>query len=181
MKNAFIIHGTWWNPDENWFPWMKTQLEERGYEVQVPRLPTPEGQSLENWTEAFEPFLDHIDKETIFIAHSSGPAFVLSILEGLDFPVKACYFAAGFLGLINIPDFDVLNKTITDRDFDWKKVQKNCKSFYMCHGSDDPYVPLENALMMSRNLGLSIDMIEGGGHLNSESGYREFGYLLKKI
>jgi len=51
----------------------------------------------------------------------------------------------------------------------------------MCHGSDDPYVPLQNAKKMSKNLGIEIDMIKQGGHLNSESGYTEFQYLLKKI
>jgi hypothetical protein len=36
MKTAIIIHGTGGSPDENWFPWMKTQLEEQGYRVFVP-------------------------------------------------------------------------------------------------------------------------------------------------
>ena len=160
---------------------MKSQLEERGYIVYVPELPTPEWQSLENWTKAFESYKQYINEEIIFIAHSSGPAFVLSILESIDREIDACYFAAGFLGLIDIPSFDELNHTITNRDFNWGKIQKNCKSFYMCHGSDDPYVPLQNAKKMSKNLGIEIDMIKQGGHLNSESGYTEFQYLLKKI
>ena len=181
MKNAFIIHWTGWSPEGNWFPWMKAQLEEKGYEVYIPKLLTPEGQSLESWTEAFSEYELYINEETIFIAHSAGPAFVLSSLERLDTRISACYFAAGFLGLINIPDFDVLNTTITNRDCNWEKIHENCKNFYMCHGSDDPYVPLENAKMLSNKLGVEIDMIEWWGHLNSESGYSEFEYLLEQI
>ena len=49
MKNAIIIHGTYGNPDENWFPWLKIELEKIGYQVYVPTFPTPENQNLEAW------------------------------------------------------------------------------------------------------------------------------------
>ena len=31
MKNALILHGTQGNSGENWFPWLKKKLEEKGY------------------------------------------------------------------------------------------------------------------------------------------------------
>jgi hypothetical protein len=34
---------------------------------------------------------------------------------------------------------------------------------------------------MGDNLGIEIDIIDWGWHLNSESGYSEFEYLLNKI
>ena len=181
MKTVFIIHGTWGNPEENWFPWMKEMLEEQGYRVFVPAFPTPGWQSLTSWNEAFSEYMKYIDEETIFIAHSVGPAFVLNILENISIKIKACYFVSGFLGLIDIESFDILNNTITHRDFNWGLVKNNCNNFYMCHGSDDPYVPIENAEAMANNLGVEIDMIEWGGHLNEESGYSEFEYLSNKI
>ena len=51
----------------------------------------------------------------------------------------------------------------------------------MCHGDDDPYVPLYSAEIMADNLNVDIDIIQWGGHLNEESGYSEFEYLLTKI
>jgi len=33
---SFIIHGTYGKPEENWFTWLKENLEERGHEVIVP-------------------------------------------------------------------------------------------------------------------------------------------------
>lgn len=181
MKTAIIIHGTGWNPKENWFPWMKQQLEIKWYQVFVPAFPTPHNQSLETWLEVFEDYKKHVNPETIFIAHSVWPAFVLSVLEQLDTSVKACYFAAGFLELIQIPEFDLLNETITARQFNWEKIHTNCKNFYMCHGSDDPYVPLHSAEILAENLWIEIDIIEWGWHLNDESGYTSFEYLLEKI
>jgi predicted alpha/beta hydrolase family esterase len=46
MANIFIIHGSYGNPDENWFPWLKKELEQEGHKVFVPKFPTPEDQSL---------------------------------------------------------------------------------------------------------------------------------------
>lgn len=181
MKTAFIIHGTGWSPEGNWFPWMKTQLEEKWYQVHVPAFPTPHHQSLESWLEVFQEYIPQIDNETIFVAHSVWPAFVLSVLELLDTPVKACYFASWFLELIQLPEFDLLNETITAKQFSWDKIHQNCKSFYMCHGDDDPYVPLYSAEILSENLWIEIDMIENGGHLNDEVGYTSFEYLWEKI
>lgn len=181
MKNAFIIHGTGGSPEGNWFPWMKQKLEERWYRVFVPKFPTPENQCLDSWKQVFEQYTDHINAETIFVAHSLGPAFVLSVLEVIDTPISACYFAAGFLGLLRLQDFDELNTTFTTKVFDWEQIHSNCSKFYMCHGSDDPYVPIENAKLLADKLWVEIDIIQNWWHLNVESGYTEFAYLLAKL
>lgn len=170
-----------WSPEGNWFPWMKTQLENQWYKVIVPRFLTPENQSLDSWKEVFEEYKKYIDSQTIFIAHSIGPSFVCSLLEEIETPVKSCYFVSGFLWFLWLHEFDSLNKTFVDKNFNWNKIKNNCSYFYMCHGSDDPYVPHENARELSEKLWIWIDMIEWGGHLNSESGYSEFGYLLEKV
>ena len=76
-----MIHGAYGSPDENWFPWLKKSLESLGYEVVIPKFPTPAGQTLTNWTKVFKPYLSEIDEDSIFIGHSLGPAFIMSILE----------------------------------------------------------------------------------------------------
>ena len=81
---------------------MKKKLEEKWYTVIIPRLPTPDNQSLDSWNQSFSEYMKYINKETIFVAHSVGPAFVLSILEQINVEIAGCYFAAGFLWNINI-------------------------------------------------------------------------------
>ena len=124
MVNIFIIHGTGGNPQGNWFPWLKEELEKLGHKVFVPKFPTPENQSLENWLKVFEEYKQYLDENTIVIGHSLGPAFILNILEKQEKPIKAAFLVAGFTGLLNNPQFDELNKTFTDKEFDWQKNKK---------------------------------------------------------
>ena len=51
----------------------------------------------------------------------------------------------------------------------------------MFHGADDPYVPLAMAQELANKLGVKLNVIEKGGHLNAESGYTKFPAVLKAI
>jgi len=179
--NFFIIHGTYGSPDENWFPWLKGELEKLGHSVFVPSFPTPEGQSLEAWLKVFEDYKSKLDKETVFVAHSLGPAFVLNVLESLEKPVRACFFVSGFVGSLGNPEFDDLNNSFADRQFDWEKIKANCASFFVFHSDNDPYVPQEKAIELASNLGIEPVIVREAGHFNEKAGFTKFPLLLEKI
>jgi len=183
MTKIFIIHGSYGNPDENWFPWLKQELEALGHTVFVPKFSTPENQSLEKWMKEFEYYQHLIDEDTIFVGHSLAPAFILSILEKLETPkpIKACFFVSGFLGLLGDPKFDEINKTFTAKDFNWEKIKKNCKEFHNYHSDNDPYIPLKVAKEFAQKLGVDINLIKGAGHFNESTGYTKFDILLENI
>ncbi len=181
MATVFIIHGAYGHPGENWFPWLKSELEKLGCTVFVPRFPTPEGQTLENWLKIFENYRQYLDENTIFVGHSLGVPFILTILESLEKPIKASFLVAGFVSFLGNPAFDEINKTFVEKNFDWEKIRKNCKKFYIFHSDDDPYVPLEKAKELAENLGVNIILVKGAGHFNEKAGYTRFELLLKKI
>ncbi|MBD3359360.1 MAG: serine hydrolase family protein [Candidatus Buchananbacteria bacterium] len=181
MKSAIIIHGSYGNPDENWFPWLSSELKKIGYEVIIPKFPSPENQSLESWQKVFESFYDKIGPQTILIGHSLGVAFILTLLESLNSPIKATYLVSGFIGLLNNPEFDEINKTFVTKKFDWEKIKQNSRDFYIFHSDNDPYVPFEKAEEIADNLGIQVTQIKGAGHFNQEAGYTEFKELLDVI
>jgi len=176
----FIIHGSYGHPGENWFPWLKNELERNGHEVFVPRFPTPENQSLDKWMEAFKKYEKYLDENTIMVGHSLGPAFILNILEKLNHPIKACFFVSGFTGLLG-GEIDKINKTFCDREFNWEKIKKNCKKFFLFHSDNDPYVPLEKAYELNEKLDGELEIVKGAGHFNEAAGYTKFPLLLEKI
>ena len=38
VKRVFVVHGWDGHPAEGWFPWLKKELEKRGYLVNVLRM-----------------------------------------------------------------------------------------------------------------------------------------------
>ena len=176
---AIIIHGAFGSPNENWFPWLKRELTKLGLEVFVPTFPTPENQSLESWREVFKDYEQHMGEDTIVIGHSLGPAFLLDVLE--KHTAKAAFFASPCLEILGNPEFDEINKTFLERDFDWIKIKENCKQFYLFHGDDDPYVPVGIAERVASKLGVDLVVVKNGGHLNKVAGFTEFKLLLDAI
>jgi hypothetical protein len=181
MANIILIHGAYGNPDENWFPYIKTELEKIGHKVLIPKFPTPENQSLESWLEVFKDYEQYLNENSIIIGHSIGPAFTLHILEKLSAKIKAAFFVAGFVGMINNPKFDEINKTITENNFDFEKIKSNCKRFHIINSFNDPHIPIQKGIYLSRKLETELIRIEGAGHFNEKDGFKEFKYLLEEI
>lgn len=181
MTRFFIIHGTKGDPKGNWFPWLAQQLEAKGHEVIVPRFPTPVGQSVGSWIATFQEYDHLVDSDTIFVGHSLGPAFILHLLEQRDDPVRACYFISGFTGLLGDDEFDELNNSFVEYDFNWERICANCGTFVVVNSDDDPYVPLDQGHDLAVHLGVPLTLLPAAGHINLESGFKAFPFLLDLI
>lgn len=181
MTNIFIIHGAYGNPEENWFPWLKSELEKLDCRVFVPKFPTPENQSLENWNKIFDDYEQYLNENSIVVGHSLGPAFLLNVIEELNKPIKAAFFVSGFLDSLGNPDFDNINKSFIEKSFDWQKIKHNCPNFFVLHSDNDPYVPLEQAEKLAKNLGIDVILVKNAGHFNEKAGYSEFDLILDKV
>ena len=62
--NIFILHGTEGHPGENWFPWLKQELEQKGYNVIVPQFPTPLviPAKISEWFDILKDFQQYINR-----------------------------------------------------------------------------------------------------------------------
>lgn len=58
MPNAFLLHGIYGNPEENWFPWLKHKLHAIGIETHIPHFPM---------TEPITTLADHLDCDVTVI------------------------------------------------------------------------------------------------------------------
>ena len=124
MAKIFIIHGAYGHPKENWIPWLKLELEKLGLNVVIPKFPTPENQSLENWQKIMETY--DIESDDILIGHSIGPALILHLLE--TYKAKAAFLIAGFIGALCFDEVDTINASFFKNPFDWNKIKQNCKN-----------------------------------------------------
>ncbi|MBI2632874.1 MAG: alpha/beta hydrolase, partial [Parcubacteria group bacterium] len=49
MTRVFIIHGWADTPNNGWFPWLRKELERKGYVVIAPQMPEANVPRIEKW------------------------------------------------------------------------------------------------------------------------------------
>lgn len=180
MKNAFIFHGTDGYPEENWFSWLKKELEEIGYNVYIPQFPTPLNQTPETWMNVFEKYKKFYTPETIVIGHSLGGAFLLHVLQNYDVKIRAAFFVAAPAGIMPIKNIKT-DKPFLEKPFNWEKIRNSAQKFLVFHSDNDPYVCLENGKKLASKLNTDLKLIPNAGHFNKAAGYLKFEALLDLI
>ncbi len=168
MKNALILHGTNGNSSENWFPWLKTELEKLEYEVWVPDLPQAEKPNIERYNKFILANKEwKFDSEAIIIGHSSGAVEVLGLLEALpeNIVVNKCFLVGSF---INDLGWDSLNELFL-KPFDFEKIKKHAKEFIFIHSDNDPYCPLDHAKYLAEKLNSELIVEKGQGHFSGKN------------
>jgi len=97
-KRIFIAHGWDGHPEEGWFPWLKKELEMKGFEVYVPQLPEAGSPRIHNWVPKLAEVVGTADENTYFVGHSMGCQTIARYLETLPEGVKigGAVFVAGF-------------------------------------------------------------------------------------
>ncbi len=180
MKNALILHGTNSNHSDNWFPWLKEELEKIGYKVWVPDLPHADKPNIRRYNDfIFSKW--KLDKDSIIIGHSSGAVAILGILQELSdsIIINKAVLVAGFLDDLG---WEPLNELFLI-PFDWQKIKKQAKKFILFHSDDDPYVPLSHGQKLKELLNADLFVLKGQGHFSLEKDpqYKQFPQVLEKI
>jgi uncharacterized protein len=181
-NNIFIFHGTEGYPEENWFPWMKQELEQRGYHVFVPQFPSPPivPAKISEWFDVLKNYDHYINKDTVLIGHSLGGVFTLRLLEKLNHPIKVGCFIGTPIGIRPILNYDRDN-SFSGFLFDWEAIKNKSKNFIVFQSDNDPYVSLGNGEQLAKNLNTNLNFVPNAGHFNKRAGYLKFEELRNKI
>ena len=182
MKNALILHRTANNHTGNWFPWLKKELEDKGYKVWVPDLPNSEQANVKRYNNfIFANKNFDFNEETLIIGHSSGAVAILGLLQKLPQNVKInkAILVASFMNDFGDPDFSGL----FEEPFDFKKIKTKSDKIIFVHSDNDPYCPLSHAEYLSEKLGADLIVMKGQAHFNLEKGpeFKKFPEILKLI
>lgn len=191
-----ILHGSFGNIHENWFMWLKEELEKQGHTVFLEQYPVDSWTDIEkagknnintienltSWTAFFEEHtLPKIDKtkDLVFFGHSLSPVFILHLVDRFNLRVKGLIVASPFMESLNNEQtwpFDVVNRTFYKTNFNWEKLRKLIFHSYVIYGTKDPYVPTHLPISFAHNLGSELIPVVGGGHLGGE--YTKFPLIL---
>ena len=187
MKRVYIIHGWEGYPEENWFPWLKRELESRGFEVHVPQLPDADVPKIAKWIPAIAKVVENPDKNTYFVGHSMGCQAIARYLQTLPENVKVggVIFVAGFFkrltGLGEEPNFEEVEQEWLGTSINLDKVKTHFDSSVAIFSDDDPYVPLDNQDDFRDKLGSKIIIQHKMNHFSSNLGVIELPIVLEEL
>ncbi len=178
-KRVFIIHGWEATPEANWFPWLKNELENRGFNVTVSAMPDSERPILEKWLKYLDKLVGEVDSDTYFVGHSLGVITILRFLEALPNGqrVGGAVFVSGFSETIGINELSGFFVT----PLAYGKVKSSVDKIIAINSDNDQYVSLRNGEIIRDRLGAELIVVHQGGHLNLDNGYAQMPLALEAI
>ena len=172
MKRVFIVHRWDGSPQADWYPWLKSELEAKGFEVYVPAMPNSDRPEIKKWVSFLKKSVKNPDAETFFVGHSIGCQTIIRYLSSLKLQVGGVVFVAGFFKLTGLESDE--EKSIAqpwlETEIKVDKAKQNIGKSVAIFSDDDPYVPMINMKLFKDDLGSDI-IIEGHkGHFTFRDG-----------
>ena len=186
-KRVYIIHGWEGYPEENWFPWLKRELESRGFEVYVPQMPDADTPKREKWIPVLSSVIKSPDENTYLVGHSMGCQAVARYLETLSEGIKigGAIFVAGFFkrltGLGEEPNYEEVEKDWLETPISLNKIKGHLKNSVAIFSDDDPYVPLDNIDDFRDKLSSKIIIEHKMGHFSGFQDITELPIVLEEL
>lgn len=181
MKTAFIIHGSFGSSQENWFPWLETQLTEKGFKVFNLDYPIGYGkQNYDNWEMVLNSVKRFINEDSIFFCHSISCIFLIKYCVRNNIKIGKAILVSGFNHYLGLDEeFDDVNCTMYTNNI--KEFIQLCPERICYYSKNDPYVKLEKLTDFAQQLQAQVICIDNAGHFNASAGYLQFENLLLHI
>ena len=145
-KRVIIIHGWDGYPEECWFPWLKDELEKRGFDVVVPAMPDPAEPEIGAWVGHLAELVGEPDENTYLVGHSMGVQTILRYLASLEEGwIGGVVLVAGFFELVELDDNEdeAVVRPWLETPIDCEAVKKATSKITAVFSDNDEWVPLE--------------------------------------
>ncbi len=169
-----LIHGNGGGTGtDNWFPYVKNNLEAKGYKVISETMPDNVLARESQWLPFLKDKLE-ADENTILVGHSSGAVAAMRFAENNKIfgsvLVGACYTDLG--------DEDEKASGYYSRPWQWDKIKANQNWIIQFASTDDSYIPIEEARYIHERLDSEYHESNHEGHFGEDKGKTEFPELV---
>lgn len=175
LKAIFIPGNGGGTPKDQWFPYVKKELENIGVEVIDEDFPDADLAPESSWI----PFLHELgaDENTILVGYSSGA------IAAMRFAEKNKIYGTA---LISTYHTDLNNPWeekagYFNRPWDWEAIKNNQNWILQFASSDDPFVPVEEARFVHEKLDSEYQEFTDQGHFGATYLKTEFPELVKAL
>ncbi len=167
MKRVIFVHRWSGGPLDDWRPWLKSELERRGYEVINPQMPDMDTPMIEKWVGKLREIVGTPDADTYFVGHSIGCQAILRYLETIDAPVGGAVFVAGWFDLKNLEDEEVVSiaKPWIETPINASKIEKVLPKSTLIISKDDPYDCYDLNVKKFTEFGSRVSVLPHAGHI----------------
>ena len=158
-----------------WAPWLKAELEKRGYETSFETFPDSIIARAQYWL----PFLkDHVKagERDILVGWSSGATAALRYAE------ENKIFGSALIAPSSSDLGIELEKQsgYFDKPWNWDRIKANQKSIALVHSDNDPFIPQDEFVFITEKLKPDVIKIPGAKHFIERDTFPEvLEYLLK--
>ncbi|MFZ2200074.1 MAG: alpha/beta fold hydrolase [Microgenomates group bacterium] len=180
----FLIHGWGGSPRGDWFPWAKTEMENRGYVVVAPQMPDTDSPTIPIWIDYLSELAGDIRQSDIFIGHSIGCQTIMRYLEKTNGKVAKVVLVAPWFTLTNLKSAESwrLADPWIKSPMDFSQIKSKSNSFITIFSDNDPWVPYEeNRQMFLEKLNPEIITLHNQGHMTAEEGVLKLPKILDCI
>ena len=177
MPRAIIVHGWESSPGGGWKPWLKKELEKKGFTVLVPALPDSDHPRLPAWLAHLQKTITKPDPHTYLVGHSLGCITLLRYLERIHTKIGGAVLVAGFTSTLGYQELESFFK----RPINWNTIRKHCRQFTALHSDNDPFVSMHYADFFRTELKAKIIVKHNQKHFSGHDGILTVPDVLKEV
>jgi len=138
-KIFYILHGLGADPDDNWFPWLKKELENKGHKVIVPEFPYSVQPRLSEWLDVLGEAIK-VNGVGVIIGHSLGGTLAIHYILSGGKAKKVILVAPPFFHVDYLPKLAPIDKFLDlPENIDNLNFVNN--DFVVFYSNDDPMIP----------------------------------------
>lgn len=178
-KRVMVVHGFQGTPNTHWKPWLKNELQIRGFDVSMPQMPNPAFPVLSEWIETLKKEVGEVSEDIYFVGHSLGCITIVRYLASLEEGQKVggAVLVAGFYSDVGLPEIALFS---TDK-YEVERAKEHCKKFVSILSDNDTSVPLSKGKELNEALNGELIIESGKGHFCAEDGVTELQSVLDAI
>lgn len=176
----YIVHGYTASSEQNWFPWLKTQLANNNINATTFDMPNSNAPDVKEWDEWLDKNIEHYNENTFFVGHSLGCIALLRYLDRHADSQKIGGFVlvSGFLNPVStLPELD----SFVSQEINLSKIIRNTVHRCTIASLNDTIVAYEHTLNLSKQLETKLVTIENGGHFLDRDGFVSFPAVYDEI
>lgn len=175
MKDKVLLLHGWGGSDfPNWQSWLASEIAKDYGTVSFLKLKNPNSPTKQEWKQQVKKHLQDF-KPDIVLCHSLANLLWFDLCNDTDLKeVKKLFLVAPPSLTKVIPEVDTFYPVEAPKNLYAKEAM-------LVVSSDDPYMSLQEAKELQKTLDIPMEILGNAGHINADSGYGKWNWILKQI